>query len=203
MFILLNSLFVASIIIWISSHTLATHLVTRYPYLMPDTLTKLNIGWYSFACCEDSTIMFAELLNDYFFDFKQHFNFIDAPVLSSKRDQTTPLDVCFIEGAANSDHDVIKMLELRKRAKKIVAIGSCACTGMPSAQRNNFTPEQKAEIQFILDKFKYPDKVKSLPQVIPVDSKVPGCPMDLNAFMNAVNALLVEFNHQPISLKTT
>lgn len=80
--------------------------------------TKLNIAWYSFACCEDSTIMFAELLNDYFFEFKQHFNFIDAPVLSSKRDEKSPLDICFIEGAANSDEDVMKMLELRRRAKK-------------------------------------------------------------------------------------
>lgn len=164
---------------------------------------KLTIAWYSFACCEDSTIMFAELLNDYFFEFKQHFNIVDATIFSSKRDTEIPLDIAFIEGAAASEHDIAKMLKLRQRAKKVVAIGSCACTGMPSAQRNNFTPEQKAEIQHILDKFHYPDQVKSLREVIPVDAQVPGCPMDLNVFLKAVNALLAEFGHQPIPIRST
>lgn len=162
---------------------------------------KLNIGWYSFACCEDSTIMFAELLNDYFFEFKEHFNFIDASVLSSKRDTTTPLDIVFIEGASNSDENSEHMKQLRARAKKVVAIGSCACTGMPSAHRNNFTPEQLAEIDFILKKFNYAEKLLKLSDVITVDAQVPGCPMDLNAFMTAVNGLLTEFGHQPISIK--
>lgn len=73
---------------------------------------------------------------------------------------------------------------------------------MPSAQRNSFTPEQKAEIQFLLDKFNYPDKVKSLPQIIPVDAQVPGCPMNLDTFLQAVNALLIEFGHEAIAIKT-
>lgn len=167
------------------------------------TIPKLNIGWYSFACCEDSTIMFAELLNDYFFEFKEHFNFIDAPVLSSKRDVTTPLDIVFIEGASNSDENSEHMKQLRARSKKVVAIGSCACTGMPSAHRNNFTPEQLTEIDFILKKFNYAEKLLKLSDVITVDAQVPGCPMDLTAFMTAVNALLTEFGHQPIVLKET
>jgi len=31
---------------------------------------KLKIGWFSFTCCEDSTIMFTEMLNDHFFAWK-------------------------------------------------------------------------------------------------------------------------------------
>lgn len=166
------------------------------------SVPKLNIGWYSFACCEDSTIMFAELLNDYFFEFKAHFNFIDAPVLNSKRDLQSPLDIVFIEGASNCDEHSETMRRLRSRAKKVVAIGSCACTGMPSAHRNNFTPEQKQEINFLLDRFNYGEKVLKVTDIIPVDAQVMGCPMDLAAFMNAVNALLVEFGHTPITLKT-
>jgi sulfhydrogenase subunit delta len=163
---------------------------------------KLNIGWYSFACCEDSTIMFAELLNDYFFEFKSHFNFVDAPVLSSKRDEKIPLDIVFIEGASNCDEHTESMRQLRARSKKVVAIGSCACTGMPSAQRNNFSPEQKQEINFLLDRFKYGEKVLKVSEVIPVDAQVMGCPMDLNNFMAAVNSLLTEFGHSTIALRT-
>jgi coenzyme F420-reducing hydrogenase gamma subunit len=165
------------------------------------SIPKLNIGWYSFACCEDSTIMFAELLNYYFFEFKEHFVFLDASVLSSKRDTTSPLDIVFIEGASNSDENSEHMKQLRARSKKVVAIGSCACTGMPSSHRNNFAPEQLAEIDFILKKFNYSEKMLKLSDVIAVDAQVPGCPMDLNTFMVAVNGLLTEFGHQPIPLK--
>jgi sulfhydrogenase subunit delta len=162
---------------------------------------KLNIAWISFACCEDSTIMFAEVLNDYFFEFKKHFNFIDTPVLSAKRDQESPLDICFIEGASISPENADHMKKLRARSKKIVAIGSCACTGMPSAHRNNFDPDQLKEISHILEKFNYADTVEPVEAVIPVDAKVPGCPMDLNAFMAAVNGLLTEFGHEQIKIQ--
>lgn len=163
---------------------------------------KLKIAWYSFACCEDSTIMFAELLNDYFFEFKTHFDIIDASVFSSKRDLTSPLDIVFIEGASvSAEHDA-HMQRLRDRAKIVVAIGSCACTGMPSAQRNQFNPDQLAEIRHVIEKFNYAPKVKKLSEVIQVDAEVPGCPMDLNNFMTAVNNLLTQHGHQPIPLKS-
>ncbi len=168
---------------------------------MANNISKLNIGWYSFACCEDNTIMFAELLNDYFFDFKAHFNFIDAPVLSSNRDQVTPLDIVFVEGAANCDEHAETMKKLRQRSKKVIAIGSCACTGMPSAQRNTFDPQQQEEINFLIERFNFGEKVLKVADVIPIDGQVTGCPMDLTAFMNAVNAVLAEFGHQPITLK--
>lgn len=163
--------------------------------------TKLNIAWYSFACCEDSSIMFAEFLNDYFFEFKSHFNVVDASIFSDQRDTECPLDICFIEGASNSPEHAEKIKKLRERSKVVVAIGSCAVTGMPSAHRNSFTPDQLAEIGHIMERFEFSDKVDKLAEVITVDAKVAGCPMDLNDFLKAVNGLLVQFGHQPIKEK--
>jgi coenzyme F420-reducing hydrogenase gamma subunit len=167
---------------------------------MPES-QKLRLAWYSFACCEDSTIMFAELLNDYFFEFKKHFDFIDASIFASKRDTEGPLDIAFIEGASNSPEHEESMKKIRARAKKVVAIGSCACTGMPSAHRNTFNEAQKKEIQHLLDKFNFSDRVLKVADVIKIDAQVPGCPMDLDNFVTAVNQLLVEFGHTPLSLK--
>jgi hypothetical protein len=31
---------------------------------------RLVVGWFSFTCCEDSTILFTELLNDHFDEWK-------------------------------------------------------------------------------------------------------------------------------------
>jgi len=168
---------------------------------MPEP-AKLRIAWYSFACCEDSTIMFAEFLNDYFFEFKKHFNLVDGSVFASKRDTTGSLDIAFVEGAANSAEHEETMKKIRARSKKVVAIGSCACTGMPSAHRNTFSAEQKAEIQYLLDSFNYSPKVLKVADVIPVDAQVPGCPMDLDNFAKAVNGLLATFGHEPMKLNS-
>lgn len=171
--------------------------------MLPEGLSRLTVAWYSFACCEDSTIMFAELLNDYFFEFKKHFQFIDAPVFSSKRDTESPLDIAFIEGAANClEHEEL-MKKIRQRAKKVVAIGSCACTGMPSAHRNSFDSDQLKEIDHLLKKFPFSDKVRRVSEVITIDAQVPGCPMDLDNFLKTVNGVLQEFGHTPLRLENS
>ena len=56
-----------------------------------------------------------------------------------------------------------------------------------------FDPETKKEIQFIVDKFKMMDKVLSVPEVIPVDDQVAGCPMDEKRFIAVLEKYLVEF----------
>ena len=75
-------------------------------------------------------------------------------------------------------------------AKKVVGIGSCACTGMPSAQRNFFPKQTKDEIQYLVDRFVGSDEVKKLEDVIEVDYKVPGCPMNPDNFLKVLNQAL-------------
>jgi len=121
---------------------------------------------------------------------------------ATRSDDVGHYDIAFVEGACISPKNAKDMKVLRERSKKIVAIGSCACTGMPSAHRNSFNPDQQAEIEHIIEKFDYADKVEPVKDIITVDAQVPGCPMDLNVFMDAVNGLLEEFGHQPIDIKT-
>lgn len=153
---------------------------------------KLRIGWFSFSCCEDSTVMFAELLNDHYEVWRQALDIRHARVLQT-HNVLDELDVAFIEGAAASPEHEEKMKEIRSKSKKVVAIGACACTGMPSAQRNTFTPEQKEQIQFLIDKSPYADKAKKLDEVITVDEYVQGCPMLENKFLKLLDKLLHEF----------
>lgn len=153
---------------------------------------KLKIGWFSFTCCEDSTIMFVEMLNDNFFKFKKYFEFRHANILQSKN-ELSDIDVAFVEGAIASDRDKEKLLKIRENSKFIVAIGSCAVTGLPSAHRNNFSEEMKAEISPYLKRFDQSDKVYALHELIQVDDKVPGCPMIEAQFIAAVDKYLKHF----------
>lgn len=157
---------------------------------------KLRIGWFSFSCCEDSTIIFTELMNERWQDWKRLLDFRHARVLQS-HNILDEMDVAFIEGALTSEDHVKKVKEIREKAKKVVAIGACAVMGLPSAQRNDFDEARLKEIEPVLARFQYLPKVQKLSDVITVDANVPGCPMDEKKFLEVLNGALKEFNVIP------
>lgn len=154
---------------------------------------KLAIGWFSFTCCEDSTILFTEYLNDHLDEWKKLVEFRHVKALKTYN-ELRDLDVAFVEGAISSPSQVEEVQKIRANSKYLVAIGSCACTGRPSATRNDFTPEHITEkIKWYMEHFDYSDKVQKLEEVVQVDDRVPGCPMDLKSFQAAVEKYLKLF----------
>ncbi len=153
---------------------------------------KLKVGWFTFTCSEDSTIMFTELMNEH---YQEWFKLIDFKSfrLLKKKGEIKNLDVAFVEGAICDPEDAKKLKEIRKNCKKLIAIGSCAVIGKPSAQRMDFTEEQTKEIEFIISRFHYSKKIHALHELVKVDESVPGCPMDTNTFLSILNKQLVEF----------
>jgi coenzyme F420-reducing hydrogenase gamma subunit len=157
---------------------------------------KLRVGLFSFSCCEDSSIIFVEMMNDHWKEWAKLIDFKYARILQTKNSMEE-MDVAIIEGAIANEKDKAKVLEIRKLAKKVVAIGSCACSGLPAGQRNLFNEETKKEIQFIVDKIGMSEKVLSIPQIITVEDMVVGCPMDENKFLEVLNKYLMEFEIIP------
>ncbi len=158
---------------------------------------KLRIGWFTFSCCEDSTIMFTELMNDHWQEWKQILDIRHARVLQT-RNVLDELDVAFVEGALSSQEHVDKVKEIREKSSILVAIGACAAIGLPSSQRNQFDQKRLEEIQPILARFQYLPKVQKLSDVVNVDVTIPGCPMDGNTFMKALGQLLEQFHIAPV-----
>jgi sulfhydrogenase subunit delta len=155
---------------------------------------KLVVGWFSFTCCEDSTILFTELLNDHLDEWKKLVEFRYLRALKTKN-EIKDLDVAFIEGAISSDKQAEEVRNIRNNAKYVVAIGACACSGLPSATRNSFTPDMVTErAKCLMKDFNYAAKVQRLGEVIKVDDQVNGCPMNVPAFMATLSKYLKLFN---------
>jgi coenzyme F420-reducing hydrogenase gamma subunit len=152
---------------------------------------KLIIGWFSFTCSTDSTILMTELLNQHWQQWKNLIEFRYAKILRPQH-QLGPMDIAFVEGAISSKTEAEKLKHIRSLSKVLVAIGACAVTGQPSAQRNQFTPSQNQEIKAILERFQYADKVQKVSDVVTVDHSVPGCPMDEEKFINLINQLIAK-----------
>jgi sulfhydrogenase subunit delta len=155
---------------------------------------KLVVGWFSFTCCEDSTILFTELLNENYDAWTKLVEFRHLKALKYNN-SLQDLDVAFVEGAISSDKQEEELKKIRDNAKYIVAIGACACTGLPSATRNKFTPDNiNDKIDYYMKNFNYGQKVKKLDECIKVDDVVEGCPMDVNKFYTTLTKYLDLFN---------
>lgn len=154
---------------------------------------KLRVGWFSFSCCEDSTIVFTELLNEHWQNWKRRIDFRHARVLKSNN-ILDELDVAFVEGAITSAEQAKYLKEIRAKSAMVVAIGACAVIGLPSAQRNTFDKERLAEIEPLLARFKYSKKVQTPKELVKVDAEVPGCPMDPKKFLATVDLAFKKFN---------
>jgi len=123
------------------------------------------------------------------------------------------VDVCLFNGAVrNSEQEEIARL-LRAKSKTMVAFGSCACFGgIPSLA--NVSNRERLFQRVYCDTFstvnpdtvfpkttcevpegelhlpEFYDEVKSLPQVIPVEYFMPGCPPPVDLILTAVTAIL-------------
>ena len=56
---------------------------------------KLRIGWFSFTCCEDSTMIWIEMMNQRFFEWKDLLDIRHARVLKEEQ-QLRGIDVAFV-----------------------------------------------------------------------------------------------------------
>lgn len=155
---------------------------------------KLKIGWFSFTCCEDSTIIFSELLNTHYQKWLAKIEFVHARFLRKEKTNIEKMDLAFVEGAISSDIQEKKLKTIRQKTKILIAVGSCAVLGSPSNQRNFFNRENLEEIKPILQKFQYKEKVLKIADVVKVDEVIPGCPMDEKIFLQIMDKYLTNFN---------
>ncbi len=155
---------------------------------------KLAVSWITFACCEDSTIIFVEMLNQHFFEWKDKLDFKFCKFLKGKNNVFDGSDVTFVEGAIATKEDEELLKVIREKSKRIVAIGSCAVSGLPSAQRNTFDESTRREIMMVIERFGHLEKVHPIKDIVKVDYLVPGCPMDEKMFLDTLGKLLTEFD---------
>lgn len=157
-----------------------------------ERMKRLRVGWFTFTCSEDNTIVLLELMNERYFEWMKKIEFVHAKMLKSKNELKN-LDVAFVEGAISGKKEEEDVRRIRDNTKRLVAVGACAVTGFPSAQRNNFTKEQMERIQPFLKLHRLNEKVEPVKKFVTVDAEVPGCPMDEKTFLAILDRYCAEF----------
>ena len=149
---------------------------------------KPKVAFFDFTSCEGCQL---QKLNceDELLDILgavEVVNFREAT--SIRRDD---YDIAFIEGSISTPTCVERIKKIRENAKVLVALGACATTGGLNMLKN-FQPLDRVREYVYGDKAGYFDTlpVRPVDQVVKVDYKVHGCPMDKADYLSVVKALL-------------
>jgi len=155
-------------------------------------MAKLRVGLFSFTGDEGCMIVILEKISDKFGDWKDKIDIVEWRILRPERG-LGEMDVAVVEGAIANEKELRRIKEIREKARRVVAVGSCAITGAPSNHRNFFDAERLAEIKNILERFGHLDKVHPIGDFIRVDAQVPGCPVDEEKFAALMESYFKEF----------
>lgn len=150
----------------------AKETVTRTYLGVP--LHRPRVAFFDFTSCEGCQLQIvnneATLLD--FLSLVEVVSFREA--MSEKSDD---YEIAFIEGCITRDDEVKRLKKIRKNAKVLVAMGSCACFGGVNQLKNRFKNLEwvKKEVYG-----KHPiesNAVQTIEEVVDVDLRILGCPV--------------------------
>ncbi|MGD0027909.1 MAG: oxidoreductase [Candidatus Bathyarchaeia archaeon] len=178
---------------------------------------KLKLAFYWAASCGGCEIAVLDI-NEKILDVVNIADIVFWPVaidVKYKDVENMPdkyIDVCFFNGSVRSEEQEHMAKLLRKKAKTLVAFGSCAQEGCVPGLANlhdrkeifskvylesksvsnaeGVVPQTKTEAkEGILTLPEFYDTVKTLDQTVKVDYYLPGCPPPVKLILNAVDAI--------------
>lgn len=148
---------------------------------------KLKVAIIALTSCEGEQFVMFDQGEEFFklTDFLELSEF----KLFEETPESRSYDVAFIEGGPITKEDLEKLIDIRKRSKLLIAIGSCAVLGGIPEIKNYVNKDEK--IKYVYQYTKHIDnvEVKPIREVVKVDYEIPGCPMDGKEFLRVVKAI--------------
>jgi sulfhydrogenase subunit delta len=112
-------------------------------------------------------------------------------------DETTPVDIAFVEGSIATSHDYQRIEQIRNNSRYLISIGACATSGGIQALRNLAdTAQWTAAIYASPEHIHSLEKSTPIAQHVKVDYELWGCPVNSSQLLTVVRSLL--FGAQPL-----
>jgi coenzyme F420-reducing hydrogenase gamma subunit len=152
---------------------------------------KPRVAIFDFSCCEGCQLQIVNLEEE-LLDLIGAFDVVEWREAMSE--QSHEYDIAIIEGSITRPEDEQHLQIIRSRAKILVALGACATIGGVNKLKNNFDLNEVKQFVYGEDS-KMPHletaMTKQVDEVVEVDYKVHGCPIDRKEFTYIMRCLLL------------
>jgi len=149
---------------------------------------KPRLAFISFACCEGCAL---QVLNceDEILAILGAVDIVDFR--GAMTEKSEEYDIAFVEGSITRESEVKRLKEIRDKAKVVVALGACSCTGGVNMLKNFMPLDQVRKIVYG-DKAEWFDTIPTMPadKVVKVDFYIRGCPISKKEFLEVAKSLL-------------
>lgn len=154
-------------------------------------MSKPRVAIFDFACCEGCQLQIVNLEEEI-------LNLIDVVDVVEWREamseQSHEYDIAIIEGSITREEDAKRLEVIRSRAKILIALGACATIGGVNKMKNNFDLNEVRQCVYGKDG-QMPHlntyNTKAVDEVVAVDVKIHGCPINGAEFAQIIRSLLV------------
>jgi len=157
-------------------------------------MTKPRIAVFDFACCEGCQLQIVNLEEE-LLDLLGVADVVEwREAMSDKSDD---YDIAIVEGSITRPADEERVKRIRAKAKTLIALGACATIGGVNKLKNNFDLDEVKKCVYGKDANKphlATAPTKAVHEVVKVDYKVHGCPIDRKEFTYIVRCLLIGKN---------
>lgn len=147
---------------------------------------KPRVAVFDFTCCEGCELQLANK-EETLVDFLSAVEVVEFREISSAR--SNEYDVALVEGSISRSDEVKRLEGIRTRAKILVSLGTCACFGGVNRIKNDYDLDA-ANREVYGDDPKETAAIRAVHEVVPVDLKIPGCPVSKNEVERIVQHLI-------------
>jgi coenzyme F420-reducing hydrogenase gamma subunit len=164
---------------------------------------KPRVAFFDFTGCEGCQL---EVLN-FNLEIVDLIGAVDiVEFREASSDHSDDYDIAFIEGSQTTQVDVERIQKIREKAKILVALGACSCTGGVNALKNRFTMEENLKVVYGESAKLYSTiPTKPTSAYVKVDVHIHGCPPNRNEVISLVKCLLTgkkfEQCHNPVCVE--
>jgi sulfhydrogenase subunit delta len=152
---------------------------------------KLKIGIYELTGCAGDALLIVDCEEELVNIFTSAD--IEAFLMAKSDNRDGEVDVALVEGSVSTEKEKEELLDIRKKAKAVVAIGNCACVGGIQAallDRKDWEKNLKKVYGNLEFSHTTPVHSKPIDAYVKVDYYLPGCPIGKEQFLATFARLL-------------
>lgn len=150
--------------------------------------TKLRIAYQRYTSCGGCQLTFLNCERELPL-IEKSFEVVDFQLVSSINARDSHLDIALAEGSIATQEELQRLLELRRRAKFLIAVGACALSaGVNALAKKREMLLAEVYDATILPRESFPPQPVS--HFVSIDAEIPGCPPEGHDYLRLLGAIL-------------